>query len=384
MKRSTERILTTHTGSLPRPPSLLARLESLDQRTIATDAAFEAEVEQAVHAIVRRQLEMGVDVVNDGEQGKVGYATYVTDRLTGFEGESRRRPPHIEFEQYREYYRRSGERSIPATDVKTPACTGPITWRGTEQIQRDLDRFTRALQGVAPADTFLTAASPGVVWYFLENLYYPSHEAYIQALAEAMKEEYNAIDRAGFNVQVDCPDLGGGWNRPQFADKSVADFRKLVALHVEALNHALAEIPPDRLRMHICWGNFEGPHTRDIPLGEIIDILLTARPAAISFEGANPRHEHEWKIFQDVKLPEGKVLIPGVLDSTTNFVEHPELVAERIVKYARLVGRENVIAGTDCGFATFANQYNVHPTITWVKFQAMAEGARLASQELWR
>ena len=382
MKLSTERILTTHTRSLPRPASLLAALSALDQRAVPDETAFEAEVQRAVTEVVRRQVETGIDVINDGEMSKVSYSTYVTDRLTGFEGESRPRPPHVEFTAFPEYYGRPGG-VLGSSAAKTPACTGPITWQGTEQVQRDIEHFKAALQGVRVEDTFMSAASPGVVWYFLENHYYPSHEAYIQALAEALKEEYNAIHRAGFLVQVDCPDLAGGWNRPQFADASLDEFRKLVELHVEALNYALAEIPPDRLRMHVCWGNYEGPHTRDVPIAQIIDLLLKARPMAISFEAANPRHEHEWKVFQDVKLPEGKVLIPGILDSTTNFVEHPELVAERIARYARLVGRENVIAGTDCGFSTFAGSTQVHPTITWVKFQALTEGARLASEQLW-
>ena len=379
MKRSTQRILTTHTGSLPRPAGLLAKLGTLDQRSIPDEAAFHAEVRQAVWDLVRKQADIGIDVINDGEMSKVAYSTYVTDRLTGFEGESRPRPPHIEYETYPEYYGRPGG-VLSSTAAKTPACTGPITWQGTEQVQRDIEHLKAALQGVTIEDAFMTAASPGVVWYFLENQYYPTHEAYIQALAEALKEEYDAIHRAGFLVQVDCPDLAGGWNRPQFRDAGLDAFRKLIELHVEALNYALADIPPDRLRMHVCWGNYEGPHTRDVPIGQIIDLLLKARPAALSFEAANPRHAHEWKIFQEVKLPEGKVLMPGVLDSTTNFVEHPELVAERIIRYARLVGRENVIAGTDCGFSTFAGPTKVHPTIAWVKFQALVEGARLASE----
>lgn len=386
MKLSTERILTTHTGSLPRPESLLAWLASMDQRAIEANAEFDAEARRAVADIVRRQVETGIDVVNDGEMGKVGYSTYVTDRLTGFEGESRPRPPHLEFTRFPEFYGTGGAGltgRIASASAKTPACTGPIAWRGDDQVRRDLDRFREALAGTEPAEAFLTAASPGVVWYFLENQYYPSHEAYIEALAAALKHEYDAIHQAGFVLQVDCPDLAGGWNRPRFARADYDDFRKLVALHVEALNAALADIPPDRLRLHVCWGNYEGPHVRDVPIREILGEILRARPAAISFEGANPRHEWEWQVFEDVKLPAGKAIIPGVLDSTTNFVEHPELIAQRIVRYAQLVGRENVIAGTDCGFSTFAGPTKVHPTITWVKLGAMVEGARLASRQLW-
>jgi 5-methyltetrahydropteroyltriglutamate--homocysteine methyltransferase len=230
----------------------------------------------------------------------------------------------------------------------------------------------------------MTAASPGVVWYFLANDYYPTEEAYVFAVADAMRHEYRAIVEAGFVLQLDCPDLAMGWNHAAFADKTIDDFRKFAAMHVAAINHALGDLPADRVRLHLCWGNYEGPHTRDIPLEQIFDIVLQAQADAFSFEGANPRHEHEWKVFERIKLPAGKILIPGVLDSTTNFVEHPELVAERIIRYARLVGRENVIAGSDCGFSTFARSaLTVHPTITWAKFQAMAEGARIASEQLW-
>jgi 5-methyltetrahydropteroyltriglutamate--homocysteine methyltransferase len=251
-------------------------------------------------------------------------------------------------------------------------------------VQQDIENLTAALQGIAAADAFLTAASPGVVWFSMENEYYPSREAYVFAVADAMKDEYRAIYEAGFVLQVDCPDLAMGWNHPTFASATIDDFRRVVEMHVEALNYALGGIPSDRVRLHLCWGNYEGPHVRDIPLVRIWDLVLKARADAFSFEGANPRHGHEWKLFQEVKLPEGKILIPGVLDSTTNFVEHPELVAERIVRYAGLVGRENVIAGTDCGFSTFARSaLTVHPTVTWAKFQALTEGARLASEQLY-
>jgi 5-methyltetrahydropteroyltriglutamate--homocysteine methyltransferase len=235
------------------------------------------------------------------------------------------------------------------------------------------------------ADAFMTAASPGVVWQFLANEYYPSHEAYLFALADALRHEYEAIHRAGFVLQLDCPELALGWNTHPFKDATIDDFRKHIALHVAALNHAIASIPADRIRLHLCWGNIEAPHVRDIPLVQILDIVLKANVGAISFEGANPRHAHEWRVFEEVTLPEDKVIIPGVLDSTTNVVEHPELVAERIVRYASLVGRERVIAGSDCGFSSFARAATrVHPTVTWAKLQAMAEGARIASAQLWR
>jgi 5-methyltetrahydropteroyltriglutamate--homocysteine methyltransferase len=236
---------------------------------------------------------------------------------------------------------------------------------------------------VSVEEAFMTASSPGLVWYYQPNAYYPSHEDYTWALADAMKHEYDAIHQAGFLVQLDCPDLAGGWNRPEFSSRTVDEFREFARVHVAALNHATRDIPPDRLRMHVCWGNYEGPHVRDISLRSILDILLDARPAGLSVEGANPRHEHEWQVFSETKLPDGKVIIPGMIDSTTNFVEHPELVAQRIVRYAEVVGRENVIAGSDCGFATLARSDVVHPTVTWAKLQSLAEGARLASERLW-
>jgi 5-methyltetrahydropteroyltriglutamate--homocysteine methyltransferase len=380
LHRSTDRILTTHTGSLPRPDDLVAMLEAYDQREARSGPGFEARVKDAVADIVRKQVAAGVSVVNDGEMSKVGYSTYVTERLTGFEGESRVSAPLVESRTFPEFF----HTFVAGRGIKRPVCNGPISWRGTSLVQQDVANLKAALQGVEVADAFMTAASPGVVWYFLANDYYPSEEAYVFAVADAMRHEYRAIVEAGFVLQLDCPDLAMGWNHAAFADKTVADFCKVAEMHVEALNHALGDIPSDRVRLHLCWGNYEGPHTRDIPLGQIFDVVLKARADAFSFEGANPRHEHEWKLFERTKLPEGKILIPGVLDSTTNFVEHPELVAERIVRYARLVGRENVIAGSDCGFSTFARAaLTVHPTITWAKLQAMAEGAQLATEQLW-
>jgi len=380
MKRSTERILTTHTGSLPRPDDLVTMLYAKEKGELQDQAAFEARVRTATAEIVRKQLECGVDVVNDGEVSKIGYSTYVKDRLTGFEGEASPLVP-ADLLEFRDYGRRVF-RDTPIESMRRPACTGPIVYKNKEALQKDIENFKAALQGVAPEETFLSAASPGVISLFLKNQYYANHEAYLAALADAMKEEYNAIHQAGFLLQVDCPDLAMG-RHIQFADASLEEFRKKAELHVEALNYALADIPPERMRLHLCWGNYEGPHHRDVPLRDIIDIVLKTRPAAISFEAANPRHAHEWKVFQEFTLPAGKVLIPGVLDSTTNYIEHPELVAERICRFAEVVGRENVIAGTDCGFSTFAGFTAVDPQITWAKLQAMAEGARLASHQLW-
>ncbi len=379
MKRSTDRILTTHTGSLPRPADLTVLLETLDTDGALDAAAFEARVRRAVSDVVRRQLDAGIDIVNDGEQGKVGYSTYVRHRLTGFGGKSAV-PRRADWADFPEAAARGERRST----VSRPACDGPIDWKDRTAVQTDVANFRAALDGVAPAEAFMTAASPGVIAHFLPNTHYPSREAYLARLVDVMKEEYDAIHRAGFLLQVDCPDLAMG-RHLAFPELSNAEFVKIAEANVEALNHALRDIPPDRMRLHLCWGNYEGPHHRDIPLREIVHVALRARPQALSFEGANPRHEHEWVVFREVKLPDDKVIVPGVLDSTTNFIEHPELVAQRLVRYAEVVGRERVIAGTDCGFATFARSVSqVEPEITWAKFRAMAEGARLASAQLWR
>ena len=378
MKHSTDRILTTHTGSLPRPPDLTALLEALDDGAAIDAAAFEARVRRAVADVVRRQVEAGVDVVSDGEQGKVGYSTYVRHRLTGFGGRSAVRP-RADWADFPEAAARAERRST----VARPACNGPIDWKDRAAVGRDVANLRMALDGVRPAEAFMTAASPGVIAHFLGNEHYPSREAYLARLVDVMKEEYDAIHQAGFVLQVDCPDLAMG-RHLAFPDLSGAEFLKIAEANVEALNHALRDIPADRLRLHLCWGNYEGPHHRDIPLREILAVALKARPQALSFEGANPRHEHEWVVFREVRLPDDKLIIPGVLDSTTNFIEHPELVAQRLVRYAEVVGRERVLAGTDCGLATFARSAAlVEPEIAWAKLRAMAEGARLASARLW-
>jgi 5-methyltetrahydropteroyltriglutamate--homocysteine methyltransferase len=327
---------------------------------------------------VRKQAAAGVDLVNDGEQGKVGYSTYVRHRLTGFDGSSVV-AQRADWADFPEALARN-----PRASVARPSCTGPIEWRDRTAVTRDIDTLKAALAGVSVSEAFMTAASPGVIAHFLRNEHYPSREAYLARLTDVMKEEYDAIARAGFVLQVDCPDLAMS-RHLAFAERATAEFVKIAEANVEALNHALRDIPPDRLRLHLCWGNYEGPHHRDVPLRDILPVVLKARPHAISLEGANPRHEHEWAVFRDVKLPDDKVLIPGVLDSTTNFIEHPELVAQRIVRYAEVVGRERVIAGSDCGFGTFARSNpQVEPEIVWAKLAAMAEGARLASAILWR
>ncbi len=379
MKQSSDRILTTHTGSLPRANDLTLMLEALDAGRPPEPAAFEARVRRAVADVVRQQVDAGVDVVSDGEQGKVGYSTYVRHRLTGFGGRSAV-PPRADWADFPEAAARSERRST----VARPACDGPIEWKDRAAVEHDTANFRAALAGVAPAEAFMTAASPGVIAHFLKNQHYPTREAYLARLVDVMKDEYDAIHRAGFVLQVDCPDLGMG-RHLAFPELSNAEFLKIADANVEALNHALRDIPPDRMRLHLCWGNYEGPHHRDIPLREILPIALRARPQAISFEGANPRHEHEWAVFEEIRLPDDRLIIPGVLDSTTNFIEHPELVAQRIVRYAQVVGRERVLAGSDCGFATFARSAPVvEPEIAWAKLRALAEGARLASARLWR
>ena len=385
MQRSTDRILTTHTGSLPRPRSLVELMFTRESGGPVDASSLEAEVRSAVNDVVSKQRDAGVDVLNDGEMSKIGYSTYVKERLTGFGGtQTMAQGGNIgptDLFEYPNYAQRvMGDRAI--NDMKLPACTGPIEVADRQAVQKDIANLKSAIAGREPSDIFMSAASPGVIALFLGNEYYPSREAYLEAIARAMKEEYNAIAQAGIVLQLDCPDLAMG-RHIQFGQASLEEFRRQAALNVEALNFAVSDIPPEQLRMHLCWGNYEGPHHRDVPLRDIIDIVLSARPSAISLEACNPRHEHEWQVFEEVKLPDGKVLIPGVIDSTNNYIEHPDLVAQRIERYAQTVGRENVMAGSDCGFGTFAGFSTVDPDITWAKFRSMAEGARLASERLW-
>ncbi len=380
MKRSTERILTTHTGSLPRPDDLTRTMFAKEEGVPVDSGALAARIRSAVAAVVRKQVEVGVDVVNDGEYSKPSYATYVKDRLRGFGGASQPL-------QYRDLVDFPGMARRVFGDPgrarrRAPACTDAVAVQDAEAARTDVANLRTAVAQVTPQEAFLTAASPGVISLFFHNEHYPSHEAYLFAIAEAMKHEYETVARAGLVLQVDCPDLAMG-RHIQFADLSLEEFRKMARLHVEALDHALAGVPPDQARMHLCWGNYEGPHHYDVPLADILDIVFAGRAGAVSFEAANPRHAHEWRVFENVRVPDGKLIVPGVIDSTTNFVEHPALIAERISRYARLVGRENVIAGTDCGFGTWVGQAAVDPDIVWAKLASLAEGARLASRELW-
>lgn len=379
MQRSTKRILTTHTGSLPRPWDLVDLMLAKQAGSPTDEAALGQRVSQTVTEVVQLQSNAGVDVLNDGEQSKAGYATYVMDRMTGFDGDS----PVLPRTDWADFPEALARIQATLTVITRPACTGPVISKGGDEVQTDIANLKTAVAGVNSEEAFMTAASPGVIALFLTNQHYPSREAYLSVLVDLMKEEYKAIVDAGFLLQVDCPDLAMG-RHMEWPDLSNSEFLKVAEANVEALNAALESLPSDRMRLHLCWGNYEGPHHRDIPLREILPIALKARPDAISFEGANPRHEHEWNVFEDVKLPDGKVIIPGVVDSTTNFIEHPELVAQRIVRYANLVGKENVIAGSDCGFGTFVRTNpQISPEIVWPKLQAMAEGARLATQELW-
>jgi 5-methyltetrahydropteroyltriglutamate--homocysteine methyltransferase len=427
MQRSTDRFLTTHTGSLPRPDDLIRMMYAKEEGVPVDPAALAARVRAAVAEVVEKQVAAGLDIVNDGEMSKPSYATYVKDRLAGFGGTGNTF-----------VYQDLADFPVLAKRVfgdpgrsrrKTPACNAPIGVRDPQAARADADNLTAALEAARkdsvrprasgdpdssqgktgqaaldsrlrgnkrmegsarpaqsekrPVDAFMSAASPGVVSLFFRNDHYPSQEAYLYAIADAMRHEYETIAAAGFVLQIDCPDLAMG-RHIQYADLSLAEFRKRAHMHVEALNHALANIPPERLRIHLCWGNYEGPHHYDVPLADIIDIVFQARPGAISFEAANPRHAHEWALFERVKLPEGRTLIPGVIESKTNFIEHPELIAQRIARYANLVGRENVIAGSDCGYGTWVGQAAVDPDVVFAKMSAMAEGARLASRQFWK
>jgi 5-methyltetrahydropteroyltriglutamate--homocysteine methyltransferase len=379
MKRSTDRILTTHTGSLPRTAKVVELLLAEQENPGARKTEFTAAVREAIAHAVRKQIECGIDVINDGEQGRTDYTVHVLDRLTGFAGEST--PPlgtgDPEFPELAQLLAH-----FASPFQHRPSCNGNVTWKDWPAALADIDLSKDVMKGAKAAEFFMTSPSPGQIARYLKNRHYKTEEAYVYALAEVMKREYKAIVDAGFILQLDCPDLAM-LRHTVYLDKSLADFRKIITTNVAALNHAVADIPADRMRMHVCWGSTVSPHHTDVPLGDIIDIVLTAKPTAVSFPAANARHEHEWKIWRDVKLPDGKVIVPGVIDSTVNTVEHPEVVADRILNFANVVGRENVIAGVDCGFGTFAGRVQVDTKIVWMKLQSLAEGARRASAQLW-
>ena len=382
MKRSTERILTTHTGSLPRPDNLAQMMIAREQGKPVDATLLADSVRNAVADVVKHQVAVGIDIISDGEMSKIGFANYVKDRLTGFEGESNPVVAQdvLDFPDLRVRMFRRNEGS--ESRYFTPACTGPITLRDQDAVHHDIANLKAALQEFQPAEVFMPAASPGTIAQVMQNSYYPTQEAYLYALADAMRYEYQAIVAAGFLLQLDCPDLAMQ-RHTRFAGASIDEFRKQAQQNIEALNYALTGISPEMIRIHVCWGNYPGPHHRDVPLKDIIDLLLKIKGNAISIEAANPRHEHEWKVFEEVHLPEGKLVIPGLIDTCSTYIEHPEVVAQRLVRFAQVAGRENVIAGTDCGFGTFVGASNVGPSLAWAKLQSLTEGARLASQELW-
>jgi 5-methyltetrahydropteroyltriglutamate--homocysteine methyltransferase len=386
MLRSTGRFLTTHTGSLPRPDDLIRMMYAKEEGVPVDRAALDARVRAAVAEVVTRQIAAGIDIVNDGEMSKPSYATYVKDRLAGFGGTGNT----FVYQDLAEFpnlaKRVFGDPG--RSRRKTPACNAAISVRDGAAASTDVDNLKAAIAdakvaGANPAGAFMSAASPGVISLFFRNEHYKSHEDYLFAIADAMRHEYETVAAAGIILQIDCPDLAMG-RHIQYADLSLAEFRKRAGMHVAALDHALANIAPVQLRLHLCWGNYEGPHHCDVPLADIIDIVFAARPASISFEAANPRHAHEWTLFERIKLPEGKLLIPGVIESKSNFIEHPELIAQRIGRYAKLVGAENVMAGSDCGYGTWVGQAAVDPDVVFAKLAAIAEGARIASREFWK
>jgi 5-methyltetrahydropteroyltriglutamate--homocysteine methyltransferase len=381
MKRSTERILSTHTGSLPRPSELLPLIFAKEAGELSDAAAFDAQVVAAVLESVRKQADAGVDVLNDGEMSKPTYATYVKDRLSGFGGEGSQGAVgnRTTFNQTAEFpdFRPQAVQAGGAT-LKFVSCDGPVTYEKTDPLQTDIENLRQAITEFPAEDAFMSAASPGVIALFAPNQYYPNDDEYLEAVANAMRNEYETIVGAGFTLQLDCPDLA-----LPTVGTPLQDYLKETERRVEVLNHATVNIPAEAMRVHVCWGNGEVPRNHDVPLKHIIHILLKLKPAGLMLMAANGAHEHEWKVFEDVELPDGKYLVPGVIDSTTNIIEHPEVVAQRLVRYAQVVGRENVMAGSDCGFGTGAGMQIVAPSIAWAKLQSMSQGAQLASEELW-
>jgi 5-methyltetrahydropteroyltriglutamate--homocysteine methyltransferase len=407
MQRSSDRILTTHTGSLPQPAGVREQLAAKRRGRGYDQAAIDSALTTAVGEIVRRQVEVGVDIVNDGELSKTSWNDYVVHRLSGLERKSRSRaqsaepwsvskglvrprehglglrdidgaPRHYRSDIAEFYDLARAQTDAHDNDATAYVCTGPLGWKDFGAVKADIERAQTARRAAQPHDVFMSALSPGCFVRFFKNEYYPSEEAYMQAVADVMRDEYQAIVDAGFVLQLDCPDLASGANT-DYAGLSVHQFRNVIEQHIECLNYALKSIASDQVRIHICWGNYEGPHHRDIALIDVIDVALKANVTGITIESANPRHAHEWKIWQDVKLPTGKILLPGVIDDTTYFIEHPELVAERLVRFARLVGKENVIGCTDCGLRHLPDV-----NLALAKLYALAEGARLASRELWK
>ncbi|MSO81388.1 MAG: epoxyalkane--coenzyme M transferase [Alphaproteobacteria bacterium] len=386
MKLSSERILTTHVGSLPRPDDLLVLLRKEDLGEPFDVTALYARVTTAVAEVVSAQVAAGLDIVNDGEMGKISYHLYAKHRLTGLEsidgtGVPGRPPPRdmLDFpDMAAEFLSRVGTEMMKST-----VCKGPVSFANRGPLDRDIANLTAAAKVSKPVVTFLSSVSPGCLATYVPKMYYPNRDAYREALVEALRPEYEAIHKAGIVLQLDCPDLAGA-RYTDYQAMTEAEFLADAEKSIEALNAATRNIPAEAMRMHICWLNYAGPHTHDLPVRKLFDVLAKARPAGLLFEGANPRHEHEWEDWKAAKLPDNKVLIPGVLDSTSNFVEHPLLIAQRLGRYADIVGRERVIVGTDCGFGTYAGRKGVYPTVVQAKFRAMAEGAKIASDRLWQ
>jgi 5-methyltetrahydropteroyltriglutamate--homocysteine methyltransferase len=374
-------IRTTHVGSLPRGEDVTNFLFAAERGDAIDQAAFDAALSAAVDETVRRQVEAGIDIVSDGEMAKISYATYIKDRISGFDGDSPRRAP-ADLEAFPSFLARQAKGG-GTPSYRRPRCVGEVRPVTLAPLEDDLTRFAAARARHRPHDAFMNAASPGVIALFQPNDFYPDDDAYLEALAEAMRPEYEAIVAAGLILQLDSPDLGLG-RHMMFKDRSDADYLTRISRHVAVLNHALRNVPADRVRMHVCWGNYEGPHHCDVEMETILPVLMTAKPQGLLFETANPRHQHDWEAFADHRaiIPDDKVLIPGVIDSTTNFIEHPRVVANRIAQFVDLVGAERVIAGTDCGFSTFAGFGAVDPDIVWAKLATLAEGAALAGRRI--
>ena len=381
MLRSVDRILTTHVGSLPRSQAVTDVLFAREG-TGTLPANPEAVIREAVIAVVKKQVEVGVDIVSDGEMGKISYATYIKDRLSGFDGDTPREPGQdlVEHPRLLEKLAKLGS----TAKYRRPKCVADIRVKDLAPMQEDIANLQAAIAAAKPKEAFINTASPGTIALFQPNDYYKTQDAYLEAVAEGMRAEYEGLVKAGLLIQIDAPDMAMG-RHTMYRDRSENDFVGLAARHIEVLNHALRNVPADRIRMHVCWGNYEGPHTHDVPMEKLLPVVMKAKPQAILFEAANPRHAHEWKVFRDHKnlVPDDKILVPGVLSTTTNYVEHPELVAERLENLANAVGRERVIAGTDCGFGTFAGFGPVDPDIVWLKLKSLVDGAAIASQRLW-
>jgi 5-methyltetrahydropteroyltriglutamate--homocysteine methyltransferase len=386
MKTSTDRILTTHTGSLPRPKSLIDLILRREKGEAVSPQTLDAEVVKATDEIVAKQVAAGIDVVSDGEMSKPSYTTYIRHRVTGIEPDPRAAEKGVDIMIGRDLLAHPDFNTSRRTfsSVAFPGCVGELRYKDRSALDRDIANLKAAAAKARPAEVFVTAPSPGILTRFIINLHYPTEEAYIDALAEVLKVEYRAIVEAGFVLQIDCPDLGSCRNN-QYRNLTDDEFRtKIAERNIAAINGAIEGLPADRIRLHICWGNYEGPHTHDLPVTKIIDIAFKARAQAFSIEAANPRHDHEWEDLKEIKIPDDRILIPGVIDSTTNFVEHPKLVAQRIRRYAEVVDRERLIAGVDCGFGTAVRaEPMVVDSIVWAKLRALSEGAALASQTLW-